>query len=229
MAKRFIDTKMWDKSWYRKLSPEAKLLWVYILTKCDHAGILDGDWEAASFFIGYNISEYEEIPPEIKNKMIPIDDDQYFIPSFVDYQYGLLKENSKPHLSVIKRLENKGLNKYINRVSLTPKDKDKVKDKEKDIEKRKDKWEKTLWNYVNNDANFIYNKIPMFEKHIEEFIEYWTEPNRSNTKMKFEMQETFNNHLRLRKWFKNVEEWNLKGKEKNERREMQFTGSTTLR
>ena len=33
MAKRFIDTKIWDKAWFRKLSAENKLLWVYILTK----------------------------------------------------------------------------------------------------------------------------------------------------------------------------------------------------
>tara|TARA_R100000008_G_C3583533_1_gene170371 strand:+ start:556 stop:1233 length:678 start_codon:yes stop_codon:yes gene_type:complete len=224
MAKRFIDTKIWDKSWYRKLSPDGKLLWIYILTKCDHAGILDGDWEAASFFIGYHIGEYEELPEQIKLKMIPIDDDQYFIPSFVDYQYGELKENSKPHLSVIKRLEEKGLHNYINRVIITPKD----KDKEKDIIKRKDKWEKEIWEYVQTDR-FLYKDEEMYEKHIEEFIEYWAEPNRSNTKMKFEMQETFNNHLRIKKWFANIKEWNIKGKEKDERKEMQFTGGSALR
>jgi len=224
MAKRFIDTKIWDKSWYRKLSPDGKLLWIYILTKCDHAGILDGDWEAASFFIGYHIGEYEELPEQIKLKMIPIDDDQYFIPSFVDYQYGILKENSKPHLSVIKRLEEKDLHNYINRVAITPKD----KDKEKDIVKRKDKWEREIWKYVQTDR-FLYKDEEMYEKHIEEFIEYWAEPNRSNTKMKFEMQETFNTHLRIKKWFANIKEWNIKGKEKDERKEMQFTGGSALR
>jgi hypothetical protein len=49
MAKRFIDTKIWDKSWFRKLDPKDKLIWIYILTKCDHAGIFDADWEAMAF------------------------------------------------------------------------------------------------------------------------------------------------------------------------------------
>ena len=28
MAKRFIDTKIWDKAWFRKLSPDNKLIWI---------------------------------------------------------------------------------------------------------------------------------------------------------------------------------------------------------
>ena len=33
MAKRFIDTKIWDKAWFRKLSPKNKLFWIYFLTR----------------------------------------------------------------------------------------------------------------------------------------------------------------------------------------------------
>ena len=57
MAKRFIDTKIWDKQWFRKLTARKKLLWLYIITKCDHAGIWDADFEAASFFIGETVSK----------------------------------------------------------------------------------------------------------------------------------------------------------------------------
>ena len=101
MAKRFIDTKIWDKAWFRKLTPKNKLIWIYLLTRCDHAGIWDADWEAAEFYIGEWV-DYSELPKMITDKMDYIEgDDQYFIPSFVDFQYGQLRENSKPHLSVI--------------------------------------------------------------------------------------------------------------------------------
>ena len=80
MAKRFIDTKIWDKAWFRKLDTNSKLIWIYILTKCDHAGILDADWEAMNFFIGTNINDYNQIPDSIKNKMESIDENQFFIP-----------------------------------------------------------------------------------------------------------------------------------------------------
>jgi len=41
-----------------------------------------------------------------------------------------------------------------------------------------------------------------------EFCEYWTETNKSGTKMKFEMQKTFNIPLRLKRWQKNQTKWN---------------------
>lgn len=215
MAKRFIDTKIWDKSWYRKLDPKDKLLWVYILTKCDHAGILDGDWEAASFFLGCKISKHD-FPEPIKNKMIAIDNDQYFIPSFVEYQYGVLRINSKPHLSVIKRLEEKGLTDYLQKSLITLKDQDKVK--EEDIEKRKDKFIKKV--------NSIIKEKKYAKDEIYRFVEYWSEMNDSKTKMRFEMQQTFQIGRRLSQWVKNNRDWKITNKkETNERQKMQFTRS----
>ncbi|QDP68054.1 MAG: hypothetical protein GOVbin3264_35 [Prokaryotic dsDNA virus sp.] len=41
----------------------------------------------------------------------------------------------------------------------------------------------------------------------QEFIDYWTETNKSNTKMKFEMQKTFDIKRRLARWVKNNEKW----------------------
>mgnify|MGYP003132936287 FL=1 len=213
MAKRFIDTKIWDKAWFRKLDTDSKLLWVYILTKCDHAGILDGDWEAASFFLGSNISEYEEIPDVIRDKMIPISDDQFFIPSFIDYQYGTLRINSKPHLSVIKRLEEKGLNNYLQKSLITLKE----QDKEKDIDKRQDKFIDKV-NEVIKDKKYT-------NEETNNFVGFWTERNTSNTKMRFELQQTFDISRRLATWVRNNKEWKINKKENNERKEMHFTGS----
>jgi len=41
-----------------------------------------------------------------------------------------------------------------------------------------------------------------------EFISYWTEVNRSGTKMKFEMEKTFDIGRRLSRWAKNEKKWN---------------------
>ena len=38
---------------------------------------------------------------------------------------------------------------------------------------------------------------------ITQFAEYWTEPNRSNTRMRFELQRTWNTSLRLARWARN--------------------------
>ena len=41
------------------------------------------------------------------------------------------------------------------------------------------------------------------EEMIRQFAEYWTEPNRSNTRMRFELQRTWNTSLRLARWARN--------------------------
>lgn len=215
MAKRFIDTKMWDKPWYRKLDVTSKLIWVYILTKCDHAGILDGDWEAASFFIGSNIHSYEDLPEAIRKKLVRLENEQFFIPSFIEYQYGVLRTNSKPHLSVIKRLEEKGLLNYLDGVLGTLKEKE--KEKEKDIEKRKDK-------FINN-VNIAIKEKKYKNDETNRFVEFWTEKNNSGTKMRFELEKTFEIPRRLATWVRNNREWKINKKGNNERRKMQLTTS----
>ena len=203
MAKRFIDTKMWDKAWFRRLTPQTKLIWIYLLTRCDHAGIWDADWEAAEFFIGDKVN-YRRLPSVITDKMKEIENGkQYFIPSFVDFQYGELKENSKPHMSVIKRLKEKGLIS----VSDTLKDKYKESIKVKNKTIRELEFQKETWTINNTEM-----KPVMKVEQVENFISYWTESNKNGKKMKFEMQKTFDIKRRLIKWRDNNLEWSKTGK-----------------
>ena len=205
MAKRFIDTKIWDKSWFRKLELRKKLLWLYITTKCDHAGIWDADFEAASFFIGEQVTDDDL--DWMKSKMIPVKSNngqkQYFFPSFVDYQYGFLKETSKPHLSVRKRLIDKGLKSYINKgLEKNSKGLKTLKDKEKEKDKLKEK-EKAF----EKDVFDLIDELNINEKVANDFIMYWTEMKPNGKKMKFEMQQTFDIKRRLAKWKDNNDEW----------------------
>ena len=41
------------------------------------------------------------------------------------------------------------------------------------------------------------------QEMVDHFTEYWTEPNRSNTKMRFELQHTWNTAMRLARWARN--------------------------
>jgi len=49
-----------------------------------------------------------------------------------------------------------------------------------------------------------------------EFLEYWCEANKSKTKMRWELEKTFDISLRLKRWLKNQKNWNkgFNGKEK---------------
>ncbi len=85
MAKRFIDTGFLDQKWIRKLSPEKKIFIIYLMLKCDNAGIIDLDMEDAEFWIGKKIGD-----PQIflsSGFLIPVIDDKFFIPKFLKWQY----------------------------------------------------------------------------------------------------------------------------------------------
>ena len=62
MAKRFTDTNKWQKQFIRKLPSAYKILWIYILDDCDHAGVWTVDTEIASIKIGedsmYGLSSF---------------------------------------------------------------------------------------------------------------------------------------------------------------------------
>ena len=68
------------------------------------------------------------------------------------------------------------------------------------IDSRKLKFANTLKPFLS-----IYGK-----ELLNEFYLYWIEPNKSNTKMRFEMQKTWSVELRLRKWASNDKSFNPK-------------------
>ena len=61
------------------------------------------------------------------------------------------------------------------------------------LEKRREKFSKMLDDYVDN------YEVEM----LEDFMEYWTEPNKSATKMKFELEKTWSLGRRLKTWNRN--------------------------
>jgi len=132
------DTDKWKKRFVRELTPQHKLLWFYILDDCNHAGIWEVDIEVASIRVGENLI-YDMLPQSFLDKIVIFDDgDKWFIPDFIEYQYGELNQNSNVHKSVLNLLNKYNLEGYLKgsqRVESTLKDKDTdiviVKDKAK--------------------------------------------------------------------------------------------------
>ena len=131
MAKRMTDTDKWKKRFLRELKPQHKLLWFYILDDCNHAGIWEVDIEVASIRVGEELI-YDMLPQEFLDRIVIFDNgDKWFIPEFIDFQYGELNPNSNVHKSVIALLERYNLEGYLKGsqgVQSTLKDKDKDKD-----------------------------------------------------------------------------------------------------
>ncbi len=208
MSKRFIDSDIWKKEWFCDLSPALKSFWVYIFSNCDNAGVWETNIRLAEYQIGAKITE-EEILTEFKGNIVKLDNGKLFIVDFISFQWGDLKEDSVPHRNVFRLLEKHGISYPIDRVSIeyqgvsnTPKAKeeDKEKDKEKEKEKKKEKEE----DFKNEVFAFTSYPIEMLEK----FIDYWTEWNKSNTKMRFELEKTWEIGKRLATWASRSKDFN---------------------
>ena len=65
-------------------------------------------------------------------------------------------------------------------------------------------------NTISNRRDEFVLEVLSFEYDesiLNGFIDYWTEPNKSNTKMKFELNKTWSTKLRLKTWAANQKKW----------------------
>lgn len=85
MAKRFIETGMFDDPWFMNLTKDGKMFWVYLITKCDHAGIMQLNEKLCKFQTG--IDSIERVIKELGNRLYSIGNCVYFIPKFILFQY----------------------------------------------------------------------------------------------------------------------------------------------
>ena len=140
MAKRFTDTDKYKKPFIRGLKGAYKLLWDYLYHDCNHAGIWIVDFDIAQIYIGSDMPINKSDALKFFNtdeiRVIEFDNcSKWFIPSFIDFQYGTLTETNRAHNSVISILSKYGLykNKGLIRGLQGRKDKDKDKVMDKDI------------------------------------------------------------------------------------------------
>ena len=66
-------------------------------------------------------------------------------------------------------------------------------------------------NTISNRKEKFILEVSSFdyeESVLNDFVDYWTEPNKSGTKMKYELQKTWSTNLRLKTWAKNSKRWN---------------------
>jgi len=139
VAKRFFDTGIWAKAWFRELSPVEKVAWFYILTNCDAVGVWDADKKLAEFCIGDPV-DWEGLKRAANGNIEVLDNSKWFLVDFCNFQYGKLREECRPHAYYLSLLEHHGLKERVSKGY--PKGihtlKEKEKDIEKDIEKEKD-------------------------------------------------------------------------------------------
>jgi len=134
MGKRFVETTIWTQNkWFRKLEPQHKIMWFYMLTNCDMVGVWEEDFELASFIIKFDYNK-DNVYEIFKDKIKILNDKKIWVIDFCNFQYGELKEENiknRPHQSYITLLKNHRL--WIDYTKSIQRLKEKDKEKDKDI------------------------------------------------------------------------------------------------
>jgi len=105
MPKRFTETAKWDDPWFLDLSSGAKLLWLYLVDKCDNSGVIELHQRKTVFETGLDLNSIDDLLIELKTRINEFTPGKIHIRGFVDFQYGELKESSNLHKSVLKLIE----------------------------------------------------------------------------------------------------------------------------
>jgi hypothetical protein len=94
MAKRFTDSEKWKDPFFEELTKEFKLAWIYLLDDCDHAGIWRKSIKRLNFSLDTNFTEIELLK-EFNERIVVLNNEKWFIPKFVTFQYGIYQFKTK--------------------------------------------------------------------------------------------------------------------------------------
>lgn len=109
MAKRFIDTDLFRKPFVKSLEIHHKLLWLYLLTECNHAGIWQVELDVASQRLGVQFDE-ATVLAAFGGRIQPFDGGtKWFMRDFLEYQYGELNSAVRAHKSAMNLLDKYSL------------------------------------------------------------------------------------------------------------------------
>lgn len=207
MAKRFTDTAKWDKSWYRKLGSKLRDVRQYMLDRCDHAGLIEVDYETFKHFIGESVS-FDEISKAFKGNVIQ-SDDKLFFPDFIEFQYKCkfseLNPENKVHKSVIDRLNSMGLASPLQGAKDKEQEKDKVKEKEKEKAAGKFEIVEALASIEDEEVRAVLTRIS------GQAQETWIRKYKSPQTVEKHLRDAIDHHTSaLGKYVHEIDDWGKK-------------------
>lgn len=184
MAKRLIDTDIFKKGFVKSLEAPYKLLWLYIINDCNHAGIWEVEFDVAAMRLGLKLNQIDAVEKFAGKIEVCDNGTKWFIPSFIEFQYGVLNPQNRAHSSVIQILTK--LNLYPIKPLTSPLQgcKDMDKDKDKDMDKDKPREAKTpiptQSEFISYGLSITKNesyKFPIAAKYNQWLADGWKDGN----------------------------------------------------
>ncbi len=202
MSKRFIDTEMFSDEWFSERSKDGKLAYIYLLTRCNHAGIWKVNRRLFKFETGI---DFDRVVKQLGNRLVTVSKEFIFLPKFIHFQYpNWPNSNVKQQNSAIAILESFGITD-INKVTVSKGlDNHYDNDTDNDIDTVT---EKVVLSEKDRFINFVESVGKYKDKYsgttLNDFIEYWAAKSEGATKFEFEKQNTWILSRRLATWAKN--------------------------
>tara|TARA_R100001086_G_scaffold199785_1_gene115964 strand:- start:1263 stop:2099 length:837 start_codon:yes stop_codon:yes gene_type:complete len=206
MAKfRQLHTSFWNDPLVLDLTPEQKYFYIYLLTnpKVLQCGIYEISIRQISYETGYDqnavlslLAHFESINKIKHSKKT----NEIAIINFLKYNYSNSPTVKKCIEKDFESVKNKDLISYVHcidtlNIEYTSNNKNNNnnnnKNSNKNIEIRIADFYKSVSSYIE------------FKEIYKEFFEYWSETNPSRTKMKWELEKTWDLKKRLHRWANN--------------------------
>ena len=107
MAKRFSTIEKWDDLWFSELQPISKLLFLFLVDKCDNAGFVEINSRLHSFFIGISKQEYLDALQTLDKVLVwSVSNEKIWLKNFIFYQNNLpLNIENNAHKQIINLLK----------------------------------------------------------------------------------------------------------------------------
>jgi len=113
MKRRFTDIEKWDK-WFRSLSNEYRVLWLYMHDSCDEVGVWQVDFELASFNTK-NEYDPEKVKQIFRDRVfIFYKGEKWWLVDYIKLQYKELRLPTEEELEERPQLKHSPAKRYIN-------------------------------------------------------------------------------------------------------------------
>lgn len=172
MGKRFRETNISRESWYRKLTPEHKCTWNFLCDECDVAGMWSIDEDAIEFYIGQSVDldQFMNAVNNGKGRVERFGGDKLFIAGFIEFQYGQLSENCKPHQKIISLLKKYNLYERVCKPYTKGIDTLQEEDKDREEEKEEDKEEAQKQKRRSAQVNVKSDEDPALKETYQQIV-----------------------------------------------------------